>query len=60
MGVVALEGAPYLVLVYVHVVAAIVWLGTGFSFHYRLAVLRRSGDNAALITLGREADALGP
>lgn len=60
MGVVALEGAPYLVLVYVHVVAAIVWLGTGFSFHHRFAVLRRSGDNATLIALGREAEALGP
>lgn len=60
MGVVALEGAPYLILVYVHVFASIVWLGAAFYLHYRFAVLRRAGDNAGMIALGKETESLGP
>jgi uncharacterized membrane protein len=59
VGIVALEGTPYLVLVFLHIFAAIVWLGGGAYFHYKFTMLRRTRDVAAMVAVGREVEAVG-
>ena len=59
MGIVALDGTPYLVLVYLHIFAAMVWLGGSFYFHYKFTQLRRANDTAGLLAVGRETEATG-
>ena len=59
MGIVALEGNPYLVLVFLHIFAAIVWLGGGAYFHYKFTMLRRANDVASMVAVGREVEAVG-
>ena len=59
MGIVALDGTPYLILVYLHIFAAMVWLGGGFYFHYRFTTLRRANDVASMVAVGREVEHVG-
>jgi hypothetical protein len=59
VGIVALDGTPYLVLVYLHIFAAMVWLGGGAYFHYKFTMLRRAHDVAGMVATGREAEVAG-
>jgi uncharacterized membrane protein len=59
VGIVALEGNPYLALVFLHIFAAIVWLGGGAYFHYKFTVLRHTNDVPAMVAVGREVEVVG-
>jgi len=59
VGIVAVDGTPYLILVYLHIIAAMVWLGGGFYFHYRFTMLRRANDVASMVAVGKEVEATG-
>jgi uncharacterized membrane protein len=60
VGIVAeLTGTPYLILVYLHIFAAAVWIGGSFYFHYKLTLLRRANDVAGMVATGRETEIVG-
>jgi uncharacterized membrane protein len=56
---VTLGETPYLILVYLHIFAAMVWIGGGFYFHYKFTVLRHAKDVAAMVAVGKETEAVG-
>ena len=59
MDIVALDGTPYRILLYLHIFAATVWLGGGFYFHYKFTTLRRANDVASMVAVGREVEHVG-
>jgi uncharacterized membrane protein len=50
----------YNVLQFLHVSAAIVWLGSGVGLVALMAVMTRAGDRAAVMTVSRHLEVLGP
>jgi len=54
-----LDDDLYRILVFLHVVAAMFWIGGGFYFHYKFTMLRRAQDNAAILALGQEVEQVG-
>ena len=50
----------YNVFQFLHVAAAIVWLGSGVGLMALMAVMARSGDRATLMAVTRHLDVLGP
>jgi uncharacterized membrane protein len=49
----------YNTLQFLHVVAAIVWLGSGVGFFVLLTLISSSGDRGALLSVGQHMDTLG-
>jgi len=55
----AFNSTLYKSLVFVHVFAAIVWVGGAFFFQVKIAQFKRAGDNAGFLQLGRDAEHIG-
>jgi len=49
----------YKAIVFVHVFAAIVWVGGAFFFQVKIAQFKRANDNAGFLQLGKDADHIG-
>jgi uncharacterized membrane protein len=55
----AFNSTLYKSLVFVHVFAAIVWVGGAFFFQVKIAQFKRAGDNAGILQLGHDAEHIG-
>jgi uncharacterized membrane protein len=49
----------YKAIVFVHVFAAIVWVGGAFFFQVKIAQFKRANDNAGFLQLGKDAEHIG-
>jgi uncharacterized membrane protein len=49
----------YKAIVFVHVFAAIVWVGGAFFFQVKIAQFKRANDNAGFLHLGKDAEHIG-
>jgi uncharacterized membrane protein len=49
----------YEAIVFVHVFAAIVWVGGAFFFQVKIAQCKRANDNAGFLQLGKDAEHIG-
>jgi uncharacterized membrane protein len=49
----------YKALVFVHVFAAIIWVGGAFFFQVKIAQFKRADDNEGFLQLGRDAEQIG-
>ena len=49
----------YLAIVFIHIFAAIVWVGGAFFFQVKIAQLRKANDTAGFLVVGRDAEHIG-
>jgi len=49
----------YLGIVFIHIFAAIIWVGGAFTFQLRIAQLRKANDTAGFLQLGQDAERMG-
>jgi hypothetical protein len=49
----------YLGIVFIHIFAAIIWVGGAFTFQLRIAELRKANDTAGFLQLGQDAERIG-
>ena len=49
----------YLGIVFIHIFAAIIWVGGAFTFQLRIAQLRKANDTAGFLQLGQDAERTG-
>jgi uncharacterized membrane protein len=49
----------YLGIVFIHVFAAMVWVGGAFFFQVKIAQFRRADDTAGFLQLGKDAEHIG-
>ena len=49
----------YEAIVFVHIFAAIIWVGGAFFFQVKIAQFKRANDNAGFLALGRDAEHIG-
>ncbi len=49
----------YLGIVFIHVFAAMVWVGGAFFFQVKIAQLRKADDTVGFLALGRDAERIG-
>ena len=49
----------YKAIVFVHVFAAIIWVGGAFFFQVKIAQFKRANDNAGFLHLGKDAEHIG-
>lgn len=59
MQLLAFNTTLYEAIVFVHVFAAIIWVGGAFYFQVKIAQFRRANDNAGFLQLGRDAEHIG-
>lgn len=59
MTLLAFNSTLYKSLVFVHVFAAIVWVGGAFFFQVKIAQFKRADDNEGFLQLGRDAEHIG-
>jgi len=59
MELLAFNTTLYDVLVFVHVFAAIIWVGGAFFFQVKIAQFKRANDNEGFLALGRDAEHFG-
>ena len=49
----------YLGIVFIHIFAAIIWVGGAFTFQLRIAQLRKANDTTGFLQLGQDAERWG-
>ncbi len=59
MELLAFNTTLYEAIVFVHVFAAIVWVGGAFFFQVKIAQFKRANDNAGFLQLGKDAEHIG-
>jgi uncharacterized membrane protein len=59
MELLAFNATLYKAIVFVHVFAAIVWVGGAFFFQVKIAQFKRANDNAGFLQLGKDAEHIG-
>ncbi len=59
MELLAFNTTLYKAIVFVHVFAAIVWVGGAFFFQVKIAQFKRANDNAGFLQLGKDAEHIG-
>lgn len=59
MGLLAFNTTLYKALVFIHVFAAIIWVGGAFFFQVKIAQFKRANDNEGFLALGRDAEHVG-
>lgn len=59
MELLAFNTTLYKAIVFVHVFAAIVWVGGAFFFQVKIAQFKRANDNAGFLQLGKDAEDIG-
>jgi uncharacterized membrane protein len=59
MELLAFNARLYQAIVFVHVFAAIVWVGGAFYFQVKIAQFKRANDNAGFLSLGKDAEHIG-
>lgn len=59
MELLAFNTSLYKILVFIHVFAAIVWVGGAFYFQVKIAQLQRAEDMQGFLQLGRDAEHFG-
>jgi uncharacterized membrane protein len=57
--VLAFNNDLYLAIVFIHVFAAMVWVGGAFFFQVKIAQLRKANDMAGFLQVGRDAERIG-
>ena len=59
MELLAFNTTLYMAIVFIHVFAAIIWVGGAFFFQVKIAQFKRANDNAGFLQLGRDAEHIG-
>lgn len=59
MELLAYNTALYEAIVFVHVFAAIIWVGGAFFFQVKIAAFKRANDNEGFLQLGKDAEHIG-
>jgi len=59
MELLAYNTTLYEAIVFVHVFAAIIWVGGAFFFQVKIAQFKRANDNAGFLHLGKDAEHFG-
>lgn len=55
----AFNATLYKTIAFVHIFAAIVWVGGAFFFQVKIAQFKRANDNAGFLQLGKDAEHIG-
>ena len=59
MNLLAYDTTLYKAIVFVHVFAAIIWVGGAFFLQVKIAQFKKANDNAGFLQLGRDAEHIG-
>ncbi len=59
MELLAFNTTVYKAIVFVHIFAAIIWVGGAFFFQVKIAQFKRANDNAGFLQLGKDAEHFG-
>ena len=59
MQLLAFNTAVYDAIVFVHLFAAIIWVGGAFYLQVKIAQFKRANDNAGFLQLGKDAEHIG-